>query len=131
MDTVLNVRSEKTLTIESMLRDGELSVSEIARINGVSRVRVRQIRSRLVTKLSLEEGGTSTPTPDVLQNPLESLSMKTLSIRLTPAVYKALMEATTISNSGSDELNTIEDYAGDVIMTHLQTLGLIRQNKRK
>ena len=131
MVSVSQSRSAQTHTIEEMLRDGVLSVSEIARRNNVSRVRVRQIRVRLMfTNAPLEEGGTSTARVTDSQAPLLLAGMKTLNLHLTPAIYKALVEATSISNTGSDETNTIEDYASDVIITHLQTLGLIRQQKR-
>lgn len=123
-------RSPQTLTIESMLLDGVLSIAEIARIHNVSRVRVRQIRSRLFTTSPLEEGGTSTPTHEIFQSPLQSSGMKTLNLHLTPAIYAALIEACAASNLGSDEPSTIEDYVGEVLMTHLQTRGLIRRKRR-
>lgn len=131
MALVSQSRSSQTLSIESMLLDGVMSVSEIARQHNVSRVRVRQIRTRLVTPSPLVEGGTSTPTPATSQTPLLLAGMKTLNLHLTPAIFAALIEACAASNLGSDEPNTIEEYTGDVLITHLQALGLIRQKKRK
>lgn len=114
-----------------MLLDGVCSISEIARTHQVSRVRVRQIRSRMLfTSSPLEAPGTSTPTLTASAVPLQLAGMKTLNLHLTPAIYAALIEACAASNIGSDEPNTIEDYVSDVVMTHLQGLGLIRRKKR-
>ena len=129
---ITQVRSPQTILIESMLRVGVLSISEIARLNNVSRVRVRQIRSRLMFTIApLEEGGTSTARVTDSQVPLLLAGMKTLNLHLTPASYAALIEACAASNIGSDEPNTIEDYAGEVLITHLQALGLIRRKRGK
>jgi hypothetical protein len=125
MTYIVGQRSPQTLSIESMLLDGNRAISEIARIHNVSRARVQFIQKRVqppatpVAPHQLHPGTT-----------LQSSGMKTLNLHLTPAVYKALVEATAISNTGSDEPSTIEDYAGDVVITHLQTLGLIRQKRK-
>ena len=121
-----NQRSPQTLSIEGMLHDGLRSISEIARIHQVSRARVQYVKKRLqppatpVAPKQLHPGA-----------PLQLAGMKTLNLHLTPAIYAALIEACAASNLGSDEPNTIEDYVSDVVMTHLQGLGLIRRKKGK
>lgn len=118
-------RSPKTLTIEMMLRDDVHSISEIARLNQVTRGRVQFIKKRLLPPDTPVAPPGST---QALQ--LKSSGMKALTVRFSPAVYAALVEATSVSNQGSDEPNTIEEYAGDVVMTHLVNLGLLRQKRK-
>lgn len=113
-----------------MLVDGVLSVSEIARIHNVSRVRVRQIRNRLVTTSPLVEGGTSTPTQEIPATQLQSLGMKTLNLHLTPAVFAALTEACQLTNHNSDEPITVTDYVEECLITRLSELGLIRRKRK-
>lgn len=124
MDNEFQSRSPRTLLIEEMLRDGVCPISEIARIHQVSRRRVQLINNRLKAPAISHASPLSH-----LTGALHSSGMKTLNLHLTPAIYAALVEATSVSNTGSDEPNTIEDYAGDVIMTHLQGLGLIRRKR--
>lgn len=125
MAYVSQSRSAQTLSIEGMLLDGVMSLSEIARTHGVTRGRVQFIKRRMIPPATPVAGPGST-----LDTPLQSSGMKTLNLHLTPAIYKALVEATSISNIGSDEPNTTEEYVSDVLIAHLQTLGLIRQQKR-
>lgn len=126
MAYVSQSRSAQTLSIESMLLDGVMSLSEIARIHQVTRGRVQFIKRRMIPPATPVAGPGST-----LDTPLQSSGMKTLNLHLTPAIYAALIEACAASNIGTDdEPNTIEDYAGEVLMTHLQGLGLIRRKRK-
>lgn len=118
-------RSPRTIAIEAMLNEGALTISEIARVHNVSRRRVQLINTRLRYPAIPVASDQSHPTSQ-----LKSSGMKALTVRFSPAVYAALVEATGVSNQGSDEPNTIEEYAGDVVMTHLVNLGLLRQKRK-
>jgi len=111
-------RSERTLLIESMLQDGKLSTSEIARQNHVSRARVQAIKRRLQA-------------PPPKPSAAHSSGTKTITVRFTPRVFAALTAACEIVNQeNSDDPLTIEDYAEECVVNRLVTMGLVRQKRK-
>jgi hypothetical protein len=127
----MQTRSETSITIEGMLQAGE-SVSAIARAMGVSRTRVQQINKRMQAEgckgvQDLAGVGLQGTTSRNLANVL-----KTLTIRLTPAVFAALTEACVITNSRDPEDPlTVEDYVNQLIINRVVDLGLLRKPKSR
>lgn len=131
----MQVRSDKTLLIEAMIREGT-PVSSIAREIGVSRGRVQQIKRRMSGDYSLV-----TDTPSMIEGSggstfaglVSSASpMKSLTVHFTPAVHDALVEACAITNRQSpEEPITIADYVEELVINRVVELGLLRKNKRK
>lgn len=116
-------RSTNTLLIEQMLRDGVLSISEIARLHHVSRARVQFIAKRLQPPATPVAPHQLHPTPQ-----LRSLGMRAINISFTPRVFAALTEACALVNQeNSDDPITVEDYAEECVMNRLVTLGLLRK----
>lgn len=110
-----------------MLQAGE-SASSIARSVGVSRPRIQYVKKRMLRGLQCNP-----VTGEGLQGSglLLSKSMKQLTIRFTPAVYDALVEACTIANrQDPEEQITISDYVEQVTINNLVEMGLVRKHKR-
>ena len=114
-------RSQRTLTIEAMLKEGQ-SVSSIAREFGVTRQRVQSIKARLL------QGGYEavTGTPAGSASPL-----KVFTISLTLPVHDAVVEACAVTNRKSpEEPITITEYVEECVITRVVELGLLRRKKR-
>ncbi len=120
------VRSQQTLTIEAMLKDGQ-TISSIARQVGVSRARVQQIKRRVCKELI-----NSTEPVSAGGELVSSSPFKPITISLTPAVHDALVEACAVTNRQSpEEPITIQEYVEECVINRVVELGLLGRNKRK
>jgi hypothetical protein len=119
-------RNPQTLLVESLLRDG-MSLSTIARQVGISKQRVHQISTRVrQDRQALDGGGLQGVNPVI-----SHLPMKSLTIRFTPAVYDALVEACQIVNrKDTEEQITIQDYVEQCTINNLVELGLMRKHRK-
>ena len=119
------VRSQQTLTIEAMLKDGK-TISSIARSVGVSRARVQQIKRRVC-----EQFVNSTEPVSAGGELVSSSPFKPLTISLTPAVHDALVAACEVANRNSpEETITIQEYVEECVINRVAELGLLRRNKK-
>lgn len=130
--TYYQPKSEQTDTIERLLRDGKHSLSTIARSMGVSQPRISQIKKRMV----LEDHKTISPQPirSQAQEKVDACivdSMKALTIRFTPSVFDALVEACAVTNRANpDDTITLEDFIEECATVRVVEMGLLRRRKK-
>lgn len=120
----MHSRSTQTLTIEAMLKAGQ-SPSAVAREMGVSRQRIHSIKQRLCQQLV-----NSTEPVSGSGELSNGLPFKSLTIRITPAVHDALVEACEVTNRGCpEEPVTLAEYVEECVINRVAELGLLRKNK--
>lgn len=130
--TYYQPKSEQTDTIERLLRDGKHSLSTIARSMGVSQPRISQIKKRMV----LEDHKTISPQPirSQAQEKVDACivdSMKALTIRFTPSVFDAFVEACAVTNRANpDDTITLEDFIEECATVRVVEMGLLRRRKK-
>lgn len=112
------VRSQQTITIEEMLREGR-SVRSIALLIGITRQRVMHIRQRLhvMEVTGVQTGGNAV---ELNSDMTRQATIQSVKVPLTQPIYDALVKASKVAQTSP------EFYVEELILTNLAERGLLK-----
>jgi hypothetical protein len=128
-------KSQQTIAIERMVREGLHSLSSIARSAGVSQQRVSYIKKRMREAKQSVEQPVVWPVVESKQ-PAPRPLLNTITLQLSPAVYDALSNVLLSVNrqtkqeaieQGTEfQPTTVEEYIEECLMVNLAERGLLK-----